>query len=128
MRKKRLFMLPCIAAVVIAVVGGTKAFRSNAYETSSLLMQNVEALSMGEETTCPNPYDVPDRYIVATTTTTTGTSNLKGQITVSTGNTYSGDFEKGKTYTVVITTKNCDGVQTGACCPQKEVGTTVKKK
>ena len=128
MRKKRLFMLPCMAAVAIAVVGGTKAFRSNAYETSSLLMQNVEALSMGEPTPCPDPYDVPGRYLVATTTTTTGTSNLKGQITVSTGNTYSGDFEKGKTYTVVITTKNCDGVQTGACCPQKEVGTTIKKK
>lgn len=38
-------MLSCIAAVAIATVVGKKTFESHAYETSSLLMQNVEALS-----------------------------------------------------------------------------------
>lgn len=38
-------MLSCIAAVAIATVVGKKTFESHAYETSNLLMQNVEALS-----------------------------------------------------------------------------------
>ena len=121
-------MLPCIAAVAIATSVGIKDFKSNACKSNALLMANVEALSMGEPTNCPNPYDVPDKYLHASTETTTGTSNLDGEITVTSGVTYSGKFKKGKTYIVVITTKNCDGEQKGACCPQKEVGTTVKKK
>lgn len=48
MRKKHLFMLPCVAAVAVAAAFGMKTLRSNAYETSSLLMQNVEALSAEE--------------------------------------------------------------------------------
>ena len=38
-------MLPCIAAVAIATFVGKKTFESYAYETRSLLMQNVEALA-----------------------------------------------------------------------------------
>ena len=38
-------MLPCLAAIAIATVVGKKTFESHANETSSLLMQNVEALS-----------------------------------------------------------------------------------
>ena len=38
-------MLSCIAAVAIATVVGKKTFESHAYETNSLLLQNVEALS-----------------------------------------------------------------------------------
>ena len=45
MKKKIFLMLPCIAAVAIATFVGKKTFESHAYETSSLLMQNVEALS-----------------------------------------------------------------------------------
>lgn len=41
-------MLPCIAAIAIATVVGKKTFESHANETSSLLMQNVEALSSGD--------------------------------------------------------------------------------
>lgn len=40
-------MLSCIAAVAIATVVGKKTFESHAYETSNLLLQNVEALTQG---------------------------------------------------------------------------------
>lgn len=36
--------------------------------------------------------------------------------------------QKEKTYIVVISTKNCSGREQGACCNQKDVGTTVIKK
>ena len=45
MKKKNFLMLPCIAAVAIATFVGKKTFESHAYATSSLLMQNVEALA-----------------------------------------------------------------------------------
>ena len=43
--KKKIFLLPCIAAVAIATFVGAKSFQTNAYESNDLLMQNVEALS-----------------------------------------------------------------------------------
>lgn len=42
-------MLPCIAAVAIATFVGKQAYESSAYESNSLLAQNVEALSSGED-------------------------------------------------------------------------------
>lgn len=48
MKKKILLMLPCVAAVAIGTFVGTKALKSNASE-NSLLMANVEALSLGGE-------------------------------------------------------------------------------
>ena len=49
MKKKVFLMLPCIAAVAIAIVVGKKTYELHAYETNSLLMQNVEALSQKDE-------------------------------------------------------------------------------
>lgn len=43
--KKKFMMLSCIAAVALATVVGKKTYESHAYETNSLLMQNVEALA-----------------------------------------------------------------------------------
>lgn len=42
-------MLPCIAIVAIAAVIETRPLRLNAYNTSSLLVQNVEALTADGE-------------------------------------------------------------------------------
>lgn len=42
-------MLPCIAAVAIATFVGKQAYESSALESNSLLAQNVEALSSGED-------------------------------------------------------------------------------
>ena len=47
--KTKKFWLPCIAAVAIATFVGAKSFKTNAYESNSLLMQNVEAMSSGAE-------------------------------------------------------------------------------
>lgn len=56
MRKKLLFMLPCMAAVAFATVVGAKTLRSNEFESNSLLLANVEALADGEEYEYPNGY------------------------------------------------------------------------
>ena len=49
MKKKVLVMLPCIAAVAIAAFVGKKTSGLNAYGSSSLLMQNVEALASDDD-------------------------------------------------------------------------------
>ena len=46
--KKKIFMLPCIAAVAIATFVGKQTFESNAYDDYVLMMENVEALSQDE--------------------------------------------------------------------------------
>ena len=48
MKKRNLFILPCIAAVAIATFVAKKTFETNAFKTNSLLMLNVEALSKTE--------------------------------------------------------------------------------
>lgn len=48
MKKKVFKMLPCIAAVGIAVFIGKKYYDSHVSEANGLLMQNVAALSSGE--------------------------------------------------------------------------------
>lgn len=56
--KKKIFLLPCIAAFAIATFVGAKTLRSNASESNSLLMANVEALSMREFTNLGDCYSV----------------------------------------------------------------------
>ena len=46
--KNKIYLLPCIAAVAIATVVGTKTFKSNSDESNELLMANVEALTSAE--------------------------------------------------------------------------------
>ena len=119
-----------MAAIALAALVGMKTLERNKNINETLLMANVEALTSEEvgNNHCPSPDYVPNRFIEVVTTTATGTSNLDGSITVENGNTYSGEFTKGKTYIVVISTKNCSGREQGACCNQKDVGTTVIKK
>ena len=49
MKKNFILALPCIAAVAFATFVGKKALEASAYESNSLLMQNVEALTQNEE-------------------------------------------------------------------------------
>ncbi len=90
---------------------------------SSLTIANAEALARGESTTnCPNPYDVPDRYIVSSgPKTATYTTNSSGEINI--GGIFYGGYAKNKTITIAVETFNCNGVQQGACCDQSLVGT-----
>lgn len=48
---KKKIMLPCIAAVAAATFVGTKALKSKVREHSSLLIENVEAISQNEQGT-----------------------------------------------------------------------------
>ena len=127
MKKKLVLALPCIAAVAFATFVGKKALEASAYEGNSLLMQNVEALSLdnNESIACP-PNHVPNHYITATTNTIQVTCTKNGEIKVG-EHTVSGAWEKNKTYVVVIVTKNCDGTECGACCDQSQVGVTIEK-
>ena len=50
--KKKIFMLPCIAAVAIATFVGKQAYESSAHKSNELLMANVEALADNEEFKC----------------------------------------------------------------------------
>ena len=148
---KKTFKCGIAAAVIVAA--GFAAYKSyGAYgaQDNSLLMQNIEALAQSNEsgsepggdpsegesggpTKCKDENYVPNHFLYASTKTLTGTSHIKGEISVTDSSTnstttYYGDFEKDKTYTIIITLKNCDGIQDGACCDQRKVGTTIKKK
>lgn len=48
--KKKIMMLSCIAAcAIVSGYVGMKAYESHAYESNSLLMQNVEALTQSND-------------------------------------------------------------------------------
>ena len=90
-----------------------------------LLSQNVQALAKTETSNpCPDPYDVPNRYIQVSTTTEEVTSDMEGNISI--WDKVFGGYKKNKKYTVVIVTKNCSGEAEGACCKQSEVGATIE--
>lgn len=126
MKKKHLVNLSCIATVAIAAIGiGMKTYSSYPYESSSLLMQNVEALSAQVETTC-KPGFVRDRYLQVTTKTEKLTCTVDGSISYK-DSVFAGEYKKEKEYLVVITETNCDGIQAGSCCDQSKVGVTIKK-
>ena len=86
--KKKIFLLPCIAAVAIATFVGAKSYKTSAYESNELLLANVEALSQTE--TEPewwdffNNYYVEERIPINTTTCRNGSVSYKG-ITFSVG-------------------------------------------
>lgn len=124
--KKNFLMLSCIAAIVTATVVSKKTFESHADETNNLLMQNVEALSQEnkEGAICPSSDYVPNRYIVVSNKTEECTCHVDGEISIG-GKLFKGSWKKNKTYTIVIITKNCDGVAEGACCDQNQVGITI---
>ena len=125
--KKKIIMLPCIAAIAIATVVGKKTFESHANETSSLLMQNVEALSQGGD----NP---PDGYVWVDSKQTYDctyklTLNGEGKIKISIGNhgslvTLSGDANATITYTIPSARVDCYGSEKkNVLCMPKECPT-----
>ena len=58
MKKTFIGALPCIATVAFATFVGKKTLESSAYESNSLLMQNVETLAQNEG----GVYEYPDGY------------------------------------------------------------------
>lgn len=125
MNKKNVYA----AAIAAAVIAGYSAYNvNNKMELTGVLLANVEALSTNEDTdvtTCPSPYDVPDRFIEVVTENKEVQCTTKGSISVG-SNTLKGDYEKGKNYTVTICKYNCSGKQTGSCCKQSDVKVEIK--
>lgn len=83
MKKKVFMMLPCIAAIAIAIVVGKKTYGLHAYETNSLLLENVEALSQNDDSEPAwwdffNNYYVEERIPINTTTCHNGSVSYKG--------------------------------------------------
>jgi len=73
---------------------------------------------------CPDPYDVPHRFIEVTgTQTVTTMSDSNGNIQI--GSTIKGGFARNSQVTVTVVTKNCNGQQQYACCKQSDVGVTL---
>lgn len=112
--KKRIFHgIAAVAVVAVAAVNVNYASQSS--NLSALFLANVEALA----TECPDPYDVPDHYIVVQTQTVTTTTNAKGE--VSWGGTVKGGYAKNTVVSIVVSVYNCSGIQSGACCKQSNV-------
>jgi hypothetical protein len=114
---KKMFFIGIAAVVVVAIaaVNVNYALQGN-NDLSALALANMEALA---DTECPDPYDVPNRYIVVQTQTVTTTTNAKGE--VQWGSTVKTGYEKNKNVSIVVSTYNCDGTQSGACCKQSDV-------
>lgn len=92
---------------------------------SAITLENVEALAgNGEVTKCPDANYVPNRFLESGgVQSATYRSNEKGEINV--GGIIKGGYEKNKDVTVSVETFNCSGVEEGACCDQRKVGTKV---
>lgn len=90
---------------------------------SAITLENVEALAgNGEVTKCPDANYVPNRFLESGgVTSATYQSNENGEITV--GGVIKGGYAKNKSITISVETFNCSGVEEGACCDQRKVGT-----
>lgn len=119
--------LAAIAAIVVAstaicgIINHAKTPNSN---LNALTLINIEALSQDKEATkCPDFNYVPDHFLSAKVESFTVSSSEEGELTIL-GISF-GSYEKNKEYTAIIETKDCDQKQDGACCDQREVGSTV---
>lgn len=91
--------------------------------------RNLESLTKAPEkeehvTECKSNW-VPDRYIVVSSESEKITCTVDGKLSIN-DSTISGEYHKKKEYLVTIITKNCSGVQEGACCDQDKVGVEIK--
>ncbi|GHT64856.1 hypothetical protein AGMMS50239_23340 [Bacteroidia bacterium] len=118
--KKKIFGGIAVLAIAAVAVFNVN-LNTNSNNLSAALLANIEALAQNENpgNSCPDPYDVPNHYIVATTSSTTVTSNSKGEINVA--GYVQGGYEKNKQVTVTVAIYNCSGEALNACCPQSEV-------
>lgn len=130
--KKKLILLPCIAAVAIASFVGAKTFKSNATESNELLMTNVEALSQQEEpypeerTRCINESGI---WNMASVCKQSGfeytTCKKSGEVSLF-GITVKGNYEKGKKYYVAWARYECTQ-SSGNCCKKQGLFTGDRK-
>ena len=128
MKTKQILFSLCSVAVVTIVAFATYTEIHNHRQMSDLMRKNLRALTSGEGgnsvTHCPDPYDVPDHFMVVEEVITTVKCAKAGELNVDAKNitTITGSFKNGKEYSVLYSKKNCSGEQIGACCKQSEVG------
>lgn len=123
--KKKLLKLLCIALVAIVTFVGTKTLKSNAYDRSNLLIQNVEALTSPEDEPYPEErkkcIEEGGSWNMASVCKNSGfescTCKISGKITAF-GVTLEGSYEKGKTYTIPWARYECQESK-GNCCKKQ---------
>lgn len=114
-----------VGILMIAGIAMGLLFNMNIENKSGVLLANIEALASNPEnvTKCPDPYDVPNHYIVSETQSITATSDSHGNLEIN--GIVSSGFDKNKEYAFIIETKNCSGEAEGACCRQSDVGSSI---
>jgi hypothetical protein len=125
---KRVLLLFAAGAVVALCTINVKIGMTDYNKTSTSLL-TLEALADGEGSTtegnhCPDPYDVPHRYIqLVSSSSQQKTTNSKGEISVTINGkvTTKGGYEKNKTIYVIVSIFNCSGTADWACCKQSDV-------
>jgi len=124
--KQRKILLPLMATIALTVSGyfGMKSFNHNGDAYSSMLRDNIEALTNDETGSQNSPGYVPDHYLEATIQALVVTCDQNGSLTIG-SNILKGDYSKGASYPVVVEIKNCSGVQPGALCDQSQVGARI---
>jgi hypothetical protein len=117
------FVAVCIFNVILGSANYDKGL-SSLLTLETIAASESSGGGSGGTERCPNPYDVPNRYIkVVSTSNQQKTSNSKGEISVTIdGKTaVKGGYEKNKQIWVVVSVFNCDGIAAGSCCKQSNV-------
>lgn len=124
LNKKNMKKKTILCAIMLAAVANLGYITYDSYRTlssaGSLVLENIEALTQTEVTKCPDPYDVPNRFIEVKSHSVDVVCSTKGTLTVC-GTTFNGSYEKGKKYPFTIAEYNCSGSETGSCCKQSDV-------
>ena len=110
--------------VAVAAISGFIGYfnQQTNQQLSALAIANVEALTDDQERPKSPDYNyVPDHYIEVECIRCDVTCTKRGELQIG-SHILSGSYERGQNYTIIYELKNCDGVQDGACCGQREVG------
>ena len=126
MKKYKFIFGIAFTAIMITLIGiNVNLVLSAESNPSDMTLNGIEALSTENPCNpCPDPYDVPNRYIKLTATGTASvTSNASGQIYITLGGQeiVRGGYAKNTSITIFYRVFNCEGEQEGSCCQQSSV-------
>lgn len=106
-----------------ALVCGYTVYTSQKEELklSELTLRNAEALARGEDSKCPDPYDVYDHQLCFSQRTGTFITDYEGSITIM-GIKFKLGAKKNTKITLTYELGNCDKPSEGNCCPNSRNG------